>query len=57
MGNRVREGFQFLVGRLQFRGALDDPLFELSVELATFLAGPLAFRDVAQKARKGRRIL
>ncbi|MBV6476031.1 MAG: hypothetical protein MOGDAGHF_01608 [Rhodocyclaceae bacterium] len=48
--DRIAEGFQLAVGRCQFRGALDDALFQAFVEPADLGLGLLAFADVEGQA-------
>lgn len=50
VGNGIREVFEFLGGGFELGGAGGDALFEMGVELADFLLGPLAVRDVAGDA-------
>ena len=50
VGAGITEGLQFRVGRLQFRRAFDDVLFEAFVEPADFILRALALGDVADVA-------
>ena len=52
MRDRSAEGFQFLVGGLEFRSAYSNSLFQFLVELANLLFGPLALNRVADRARQ-----
>jgi hypothetical protein len=44
--DRIGEGFEFLVGRLELGGAFEDAPFEISVQSADFFLGLLTRRNV-----------